>query len=1541
VAPALTIQLIGQFAVLRDGVPVALPPSKKTKALLAYLALAERPQRREFLCDMFWDVPDDPRGALRWSLSKIRQVLDDEDRKCITADRQSIELRREAVAIDAASLKRIKPSEVVKRSTAELEAIAATIHGAFLEDLSLPRCLEYEAWRSAHASEFETLRLATLRILVERLTTDDPGRALEYAHTLKRLNPEDGSLVSVIKSLTAAVRERHVTAFPPETGSERRPSDAPAAQSSALATPPRPGTSTVDTGGDSAPIAERASAPKQDIRYCLTPDGVRLAYATVGEGPVMVRAPHWMTHLEYDCDSPIWRPWIEELSRSYRLIRFDQRCNGLSERGVSEVSFDAMLSDLEAVVEATGVERFILLGVSQSCAVSVAYAAKHPERVRALILYGGYAKGWRLRGDQREIARREAMSVLIRGGWGLDAPMFRQLFTSMYVPHATPEQMSWYNDLQRHSATVHDAHRLMNAIAEIDVSDLLHKVRVPTLVLHAKGDLAVPFASGGTLAEHIPDAKLVELPSDNHILLKGEAGFDQFFAEVRRFIADTLAERPASAAPEGERRFASVLTIDLVDPLQTLDSDDPESFAAVIDPCLDRVATEVAAGSGVEVLRGPADLTAVFGSEGTTEDHILAACRTALAIMDQLTRSGGMPRACIAIDSGTMIVRPHQGTAASITGPAIGQTRELARSLRRNIVVLTQRAQESAGGHIQSTRLDPGELAGLPRDLSLYALTGRNEALSRWEGRARLGLTPMVGRRAELLLLRQLLRRSAGGSGQAVGIFGQPGVGKSRLVHELVTSQEAQGFSLFQAGAQESEQATAYALIKRFVLSSLAMAHPHAEGAEARLDRWLKELALAPSCRTPLRFLLDLPGGEPEFQHLSAAKRAERIWLAVSELIDRTSESNKTICVFEDLHWGDAESLRVIQRIIDGLGTRPLIVILTYRPEFVPEWAGNRAVSQLAITGLDQDEAMELAVSLLRSRGNDQTLARHIVAATAGIPLFIEEVIRSLAHKSGGHIDATTIKIPATVQSVIAVRIGRLGEEAKHVLTLAAVIGPSVPITSLRAMLPDMAEDKLDGIVERLCQADFLYEAKRSPSRVLAFRHVLIQRVAYAALTQKTRVQFHARFMALLEREYQPESGEHAELIAEHAERAGLSDKAASYLLASAKRALRRAANRSASDFVMRGLAAVGQIVDPHLRDRLELEFRKVQGVALMASEGWGSQKVLAAFRRAEELCAGLNDPRELFAALRGLGQYYMISGQPKEAQAIAARCSRIAASPDDALQIETSHMFWTNGLFMGDYGCVIEHARHGAALYRPETHHPLTFQYSGHDPGVCCRLFGGLAHALKGDLEEGERSLTEADAIAERLEHPLTTALSYWARSFFAILRDDAAAALRWGELEVALCEQQALPLLAAQGMFQVGWGLFHMGQHKEGLQRMRRGVEDIKATGAEMGLPYYLALLAEALGKTGNVPEALTFIDRARESARSNGAELQAPEMLRIKAELLGSTGRASAREQEHLLSAAINLARRQQAGLSELRCRSALDRLALDSRAQRRVD
>jgi pimeloyl-ACP methyl ester carboxylesterase/DNA-binding winged helix-turn-helix (wHTH) protein len=277
-------------------------------------------------------------------------------------------------------------------------------------------------------------------------------------------------------------------------------------------------------------------ALKQEIRYCETADNVRIAYATTGNGPAIVKAANWMSHLEYDLESPIWRHWITELSRDHRLVRYDERGNGLSDRAVSDLSFEAMVADLESVVDTLDVERFVLFGVSQGCAVSVEYAVRHPERVSHLILYGGFVKGWRSAGDPVEIGQRIAMSSLIRTGWGQDNPAFRQLFTSRFMPGASAEQMAWFNDLQRQSVAPDVAGDLHDMFGTIDVTDRLSAVRAPTLVLHARSDGVIPLESGRAFATGIPGAQLVTLESANHIMLADEPAFARFVDEVRRFI---------------------------------------------------------------------------------------------------------------------------------------------------------------------------------------------------------------------------------------------------------------------------------------------------------------------------------------------------------------------------------------------------------------------------------------------------------------------------------------------------------------------------------------------------------------------------------------------------------------------------------------------------------------------------------------------------------------------------------------------------------------------------------------------------------------------------------------------------------------------------------------------------------------------------------------------------------------------------------------------------------------------------------------------
>ena len=277
---------------------------------------------------------------------------------------------------------------------------------------------------------------------------------------------------------------------------------------------------------------------EQEIQFCVTPDGVQLAYARTGTGPPLVKTGNWMTHLEFDFESPIWRGLYSELSRDRTLIRYDARGNGLSDREIEDVSFEVFVSDLESVVEAAGLERFALLGISQGCAVSIAYAVRHPERVTQLVLFGGYPVGWAKRA--RSAAEREqgaAMLTLMRLGWGQKNPAFRQLFTSQFIPGASKGQTDWFNELQRISTSPEDAVRNLVANGDTDVTALLGQVSVPTLVMHARDDARVPFDQGRRLAAGIPGARFVSLPSRNHLILEDEPAFPRFLQEIRAFLA--------------------------------------------------------------------------------------------------------------------------------------------------------------------------------------------------------------------------------------------------------------------------------------------------------------------------------------------------------------------------------------------------------------------------------------------------------------------------------------------------------------------------------------------------------------------------------------------------------------------------------------------------------------------------------------------------------------------------------------------------------------------------------------------------------------------------------------------------------------------------------------------------------------------------------------------------------------------------------------------------------------------------------------------
>ena len=302
---------------------------------------------------------------------------------------------------------------------------------------------------------------------------------------------------------------------------------------------------------------------KQQIQFCQTHDGVRIALAKAGEGPPLVRTANWFTHLELDWDSAIWRHWFEALADGRTLVRYDPRGSGLSDRNVDNFSLEAWVSDLEAVVDAAGLERFPLLGLCQGGVVALAFAARHPGRVSRLILYDSYLSGAYVDGvDQRLQKQARTMSEMIELGWGQDAGAFREVFANLLMPDASKEQLRWIGELQRRSASAVNARKLWDAFNSFDVRTEAGKLKVPTLVFHVRGDAMVPFEAGRQLAAAIPNARFVPLEGKNHILLANESAWQTFKTELRTFLA---ADEPTVIRSQSKLEVLSPREKELLD----------------------------------------------------------------------------------------------------------------------------------------------------------------------------------------------------------------------------------------------------------------------------------------------------------------------------------------------------------------------------------------------------------------------------------------------------------------------------------------------------------------------------------------------------------------------------------------------------------------------------------------------------------------------------------------------------------------------------------------------------------------------------------------------------------------------------------------------------------------------------------------------------------------------------------------------------------------------------------------------------------------
>ena len=560
--PALSIQTIGPVAISWNGEALPLPASRKTRALLGYLVLCARPQRRERLCELLWEVPDDPRAALRWSLSKLRPLVNVGGETRLIADREQVRIQIDPVRVDFEHIAAVASGEEAVGEDTTAHGLAEAWECAnrvLMEDCELSNQPTFSAWLDHKRTELVRLRVKLARRLAqapdlsleesevwaERWWLDAPfdPAAAQHAVLARRKLGREREAVALADQMERAFRDAGLE--PPDFSIcpfEVAPATGPAAgppHADAARVPARVAPATLDSGPSIAPeAADGPAVPHQSIRFTEAQDGVSLAWAVAGdkEHPALLKAGTWPSHLELDWGAPIWSGLYRSLTDSFRFIRYDERGCGLSDWMVPEISLARSVGDLERVVDAAGLDRFPLLGMSHGAAAAITYAARHPERVSHLVLVGGFAAGWRHTASAEEVREREAVMVLAERGWGRTNPSYRHLLSQTLMPSATAEDLAEFDAVQRRTTSTENVMRVFDMISTIDVRPLLKDVRAATLVLHSRNDIYVPVGAGRALAAQIPNAEFAGLDSDNHFLLGREPATADLVAAVRRFL---------------------------------------------------------------------------------------------------------------------------------------------------------------------------------------------------------------------------------------------------------------------------------------------------------------------------------------------------------------------------------------------------------------------------------------------------------------------------------------------------------------------------------------------------------------------------------------------------------------------------------------------------------------------------------------------------------------------------------------------------------------------------------------------------------------------------------------------------------------------------------------------------------------------------------------------------------------------------------------------------------------------------------------------
>lgn len=995
-------------------------------------------------------------------------------------------------------------------------------------------------------------------------------------------------------------------------------------------------------------------------------------------------------------------------------------------------------------------------------------------------------------------------------------------------------------------------------------------------------------------------------------------------------VATGSFDAPASSA---ERRQLTVMFCDLAGSTTLSTKLDPEDLRNVIN-AYHRCCAEAVERKGGFVAKYMGDgVLAYFGYPRADEHDAEQAVRAGLALVDavpKLVTAAGAPlRVRVGVATGLVVVGDLIGTGAAQEQSVVGETPNLAARLQGlaepGTLVIAATTRQLTGGLFEYRDLGPVALKGFADGTPAWQVLGTSAAESRFEA-LRAATTPLVGREEEIGLLLRRWEQAKRGDGQVVLISGEPGIGKSRIAQTIVERIAAEPHTRLRYFCSPHHQDSAlYPSIAQLERAAGFRRDDTAEQRLAKLEAVLSQATDDLSEAVPLLAdLLAIPTGDryPRL-NLTPQKQKEKTLRALMGQVEGLSARQPVLMVFEDVHWADPTSRESLDLLIERVATLRVLAILTFRPEFTPPWIGRPHVTFAALNRLPLRQRAEMIVHVTGGKALPRAIADQIAERTDGVPLFIEELTKTVV-ESGIVTEgmAAPLAIPTSLHASLLARLDRLAP-TREIAQIGAALGRFFSHELISAVAP-MPQQQTDDALAQLVGAELILRRGNPPDAEYTFKHALVQDTAYSTLLRSRRLQLHARIADTLERRFPEIAAIQPQIMAQHFSQAGLPRKAAAYWLQAGRQAAARGAMSEAVAQLQNGLANIAEIADDPERQKLEFDLQVAVGSALMATRGFAAPEPGGAFARAHQLCAELDLREQMAWVLLGEFHFRGVRGELKLGELHAAQLRQLSETlPDPMWRCIASERSGVMSCYLGKFTEARRHFEHALSVWDPEFRGRIGFP---EDVYIHILLYLFWTLLALGYLDQA-RQLRDRAADEARHLTPfnLAEALSHgWLGYFTVEGAQSARTVLTFANEVLAAASEHGFPHWLGVGQMMRGWSIHAMGQQEDGIRQFQEGLAVYRATGAMLALTIDLTGLAWLYAAAGRSQTSLDRLAEAMTVVETTQECVFEAEVRRLRGVVLLAMGEGRAAERSFLEALAV--ARQQNAKYWELR--SAID-------------